>query len=299
VSDLEFSSAQLSSLLIRVMGGGRDLGSHLRALIGNTVLIVLVFKSEMVSAGCCTSKVVASGTSDVRDGTYTLNGTSYNLPVFCKDSCVYTKDGTTPDDLYCFGEGDLDSECFAPLPDPTVPQGVPGGGGGGEEVAPPGGYYYNSLPGAENRSLRCGEVISVVTEDWSTRLDLADMNDVLASYNAWSSSKLRFDRIDGESTGDVNFDHLVGIFATADNGAIFRLDVKAPTDPSTTAVTARLRVTNGDGTECVGSVVYGTEYGILSEDGTKRLDIGAQGAGTATPWDEANSNTRLHVNPLA
>ena len=84
-----------------------------------------------------------------------------------------------------------------------MPQGVPGGGGGGEEVAPPGGYYYNSLPGkvkhkgiksltiqilgAENRSLRCGEVISVVTEDWSTRLDLADMNDVLASYNAWSS----------------------------------------------------------------------------------------------------------------
>ena len=28
-------------------------------------------------------------------------------------------------------------------------------------------------------------------------------------------SKLRFDRIDGESVGDVNFDHLVGIFATA------------------------------------------------------------------------------------
>ena len=28
-------------------------------------------------------------------------------------------------------------------------------------------------------------------------------------------SKLRFDRIDGESVGDVHFDHLVGIFAAA------------------------------------------------------------------------------------
>merc|ERR1719312_179025 len=84
-------------------------------------------------------------------------------------------------------------------------------------LAPPGGYYYNSLPGDVNRSLVCGEVISVVTEDRSTILDLGDMQEVLASYIAWSSSKLRFDRIDGESVGDVYFDHLVGIFATADN----------------------------------------------------------------------------------
>eukprot|EP00092_Neocalanus_flemingeri_P033996 GFUD01036967.1.p1 GENE.GFUD01036967.1~~GFUD01036967.1.p1 ORF type:complete len:248 (-),score=51.31 GFUD01036967.1:60-803(-) len=232
------------------------------------------FKGELVSAGCCTSKVVNSGTSDIRDGAYTLNGSSYNLPVFCKDACVYTKDGTTTDDLFCFGDGDLDSECFAPLPDPTAPQGAPLEGGGGEGVAPPGGYYYNSLPGNETRALTCGEALSLVTEDRSTRLDLADMQEeVPASYNVWSSSKLRFDRIDGESTGDVLFDHLVGIFATADNGAIFRLDVKAPTDPSTTAATARLKVTSGDGTACTGNVEYGTEYALFSEDGTQRLDI--------------------------
>ena len=48
-------------------------------------------------------------------------------------------------------------------------------------------FLMIKISGAENRSLICGEVISVVTEDRSTRLDLADMNDVLASYNAWSS----------------------------------------------------------------------------------------------------------------
>ena len=80
----------------------------------------------------------------------------------------------------------------APLPDPTVPQGAPAAGGGVEEVAPPGGYYYNSLPGTENRSLMCGELVSVLTEDRSTRLDLADMNEVLASYNAWSSRSTKF-----------------------------------------------------------------------------------------------------------
>eukprot|EP00091_Calanus_sinicus_P024855 TRINITY_DN9156_c0_g1_i1.p1 TRINITY_DN9156_c0_g1~~TRINITY_DN9156_c0_g1_i1.p1 ORF type:complete len:122 (-),score=26.10 TRINITY_DN9156_c0_g1_i1:103-468(-) len=92
------------------------------------------------------------------------------------------------------------------------------------------------------------------------------------------------------------FDHLVGVFATADNGAIFRLDVKAASDNiDTTAITARLKVTNGDGTTCTGNVQYGTEYALFSEDGTKRLDIGTQGAGTPTAWDMANSNTRLHV----
>merc|ERR1711892_189321 len=266
----------------------------------SVIFLIVLFKSELVSAGCCTSKVVDSGASDVRDGKYTLNGTSYNLPVFCKDTCVYTKDGTSVDDLYCFGEGDLDSECFAPLDDPTGPQGAPqeGGGGGGGEVAPPGGYYYNKLPGSVNTELACSQVISIVAEDRSTRLDLSDLKeDVPASYNVWSSSKLRFDRIDGESTGDVRFDHLVGIFATADNGAIFRLDVTAPTDPSTTAASARLKVTSADGTACTGNVKYGTEYAIFSEDGTKRLDIGTKGAGTATAWDQANSNTRLHANP--
>jgi len=263
------------------------------------VLFFFVLQSDSAFGGCCTSKKVDSGTNDARDGSYTLNGTSYDLPVFCKDTCVYTKDGTDLDDLYCFGDGDLDSECIAPLSDPTAPQGAPLADNGGGDVVPPGGYYFNKLPGSETRALVCGEVISIVTEDRSTMLDLADMNEVLASYNAWSSSKLRFDRIDGESTGNVQFDHLVGLFATADNGAIFRLDVKASTEPSSSSSTARLKVKNGDGSDCTGNVQYGTEYGIFTEDGSKRLDIGTKGAGSPTTWDIANSNTILHVNALA
>ena len=41
------------------------------------------------------------------------------------------------------------------------------------------------------------------------------------------------------SSGQVQFDHLVGLFATADNGAIFRLDVAAGVETATTVATAK------------------------------------------------------------
>ena len=48
-----------------------------------------------------------------------------------------------------------------------------------------------------------------------TKLDLSAMSSLVAAdYEAWSSTKLVFDRIDGPSDGEVMFDHLVGIFAT-------------------------------------------------------------------------------------
>ena len=56
-------------------------------------------------------QVVNTGTGDPRDGSYSLNGSSENLPLFCGDDCLYTKDGSSPDDLYCFGPGDVDSTC--------------------------------------------------------------------------------------------------------------------------------------------------------------------------------------------
>ena len=55
--------------------------------------------------------MVETAAGDLRDGTYTLNGTSTDLPVFCADECVYTKDGASPQDFYCFGPGDVDSTC--------------------------------------------------------------------------------------------------------------------------------------------------------------------------------------------
>ena len=60
------------------------------------------------------SQVVETGSGDVRDGTYSLNGTSTELPVFCADECVYTKDGASGQDFYCFGPGDVDSTCEVP-----------------------------------------------------------------------------------------------------------------------------------------------------------------------------------------
>merc|ERR1740131_747129 len=84
---------------------------------------------KKVWATCCTTKVVNSGTGDARDGVYILNTTLPNLPVFCQDQCVYTKNGTNPQDLYCFGDGDLDSECYAPQAEITPPQGLPDNGG--------------------------------------------------------------------------------------------------------------------------------------------------------------------------
>ena len=69
----------------------------------------LDFLSERAKSDCL--QVVETGTADVRDGTYTLNGTSSSLPVFCSDECVYTKDGASPHDFYCFGAGDIDSTC--------------------------------------------------------------------------------------------------------------------------------------------------------------------------------------------
>ena len=54
---------------------------------------------------------------------------------------------------------------------------------------------------------------------------------------------------------------------------------------------------SGDGSSCTGSVQYGVEYGVFTEDMNNRLDIGETGAGTLTPWDEHTSSTRFHLNP--
>jgi len=255
-------------------------------------------------AGCCGSKVVDSGTGDARDGIYNLTTTRFDLPVFCGDACVYSKVGSTPEDLYCFGDGDLDSMCYAPVEDNvTPPQVAPGGGGGGvENEIPAGEYYTNNLPGSNTGSLQCNILFSVENEDRQSRLDLAAMGALVTfspANNIWSARKLRFTRIDGESSGEVKFDHLVAVFATSDIGSILRLDIKAATATSTDVTTSRLMVKNGDSTDCSGPVTYETEYGIFSEDGVYTLDIGEEGtAGQKTPWDQANGNTRFHLNPL-
>ena len=55
----------------------------------------------------------------------------------------------------------------------------------------------------------------ILDEDRLGKLDLnlAKNLGVAANNTAWSSTRLKFERIDGESSGDVHFDHLVKITA--------------------------------------------------------------------------------------
>lgn len=183
-------------------------------------------------------KVVDTGTGDPRDGSYSLNGSNANLPLFCGDDCVYTKDGSSPDDLYCFGPGDVDSTCSAPVTDPVAPEGAPEADRGETgEGAPPGEYYFNRYPGQENRALLCGESLSLLTEDRMNKLDLALENG--PEDSGMFSTSLRFERIDGPSSGQVKFSHLLAIMATASTGAMFRLEIRGETGSSSDSATTR------------------------------------------------------------
>jgi len=266
-----------------------------------TFVVFIPLEASLVASSCCNTKVVDSGTGDDRDGTYYYNGTRSDLPVFCGDECVYTKEGSTPDDLFCFGLGDLDSQCFEPFTEGvTAPNRAPEGEN--EPEVPEGEYYFNRLPGDDTSILQCGQLFSIVNEDRQSRLDLNEMG-ALVSFgpdNTWTARKLTFKRIDGESAGEVQFDHLVGVFATSDAGAILRLNIKTATPTSTDTATSRFIVKNGDGTPCSGGVTYETEYTFFSEDAAYILDIGTEGtAGSVTGWDVASADTRFHLNSLA
>jgi len=266
-------------------------------LICVSVIILIIRIDSGLSNTCCLQKLVNTGTNDARDGRYSYNGTNAALPVFCADECVYTKDGEEASgDLYCFGPGDLDSECVAPgstlPPDPEEAPSNGGGSGGSNKdtvLVPSGEYYYNSNPGSSNRSVQCGEEISVLTEDRLGKLDLSLVAalSVAAASTAWST-KIKFDRIDGESSGDVQLDHLMGIFASSDTGALYRLQISEPALISSSASTTKLVVKAGDGSDCSGAVQYGQQYGLFTGD--QRLDIG-----TGALWDQASSATRLHL----
>jgi len=262
--------------------------------------LLLGLHASLVASNCCTTKVVDSGTGDARDGTYNLNGTRIDLPVFCGDECVYTKLGSTPDDIYCFGLGDLDSQCFEPVTESvTAPNRAPEGEI--EQEVPAGEYYFNRLPGDDSSSLQCDQLFSIVNEDRQSRLDLSSMG-ALVSFgpeNSWTARKLTFKRIDGESTGEVQYDHLVGVFATSDAGAVLRLNIKTATPTSTDTATSRLFAKNGDGTPCTGAVTYETEYAFFTEDLAYILDIGTEGTGgSVTGWDTATADTRFHLNNI-
>ena len=103
--------------------------------------------------------------------------------------------------------------------------------------APPGEYYFNRYPGQENRALLCGESLSLLTEDRMNKLDLALENG--PEDSGMFSTSLRFERIDGPSSGQVKFSHLLAIMATASTGAMFRLEIRGETGSSSDSATTR------------------------------------------------------------
>ena len=61
---------------------------------------------------------------------------------------------------------------------------------------------------------------------------------------------------------------------------------------------SRLKVMAGDGSACQGSVEYGQEYRLVTEDGDTTLALDT-GSVEATAWDVATVTTRLHLQPAA
>ena len=98
---------------------------------------------------------------------------------------------------------------------------------------------------------------SIVTEGRLAKLDLATQGSlVTADSSSWSATKLRFVRIDGASSGDVHFDHLVAVFAkkyeieiillkdlyfysSSSAGVDYRLKISGEDPPSTDTTTSK------------------------------------------------------------
>ncbi|XP_023348562.1 uncharacterized protein LOC111717295 [Eurytemora carolleeae] len=75
------------------------------------VFFVFSFVEVIVATDCCAKKEISGGGNE-KDGTYvlkTLLEDTSNLPIECKDGCVYTKDG---EGEYCYKVGTMESECY-------------------------------------------------------------------------------------------------------------------------------------------------------------------------------------------
>jgi len=238
-------------------------------------------------ASCCQAKEVLG--TDARSGRYSFSRDDYGLPPYCTEPCVYTKDNGNNQDTFCFGEGDLSSTCLANVTeDVTAPPGVP------DQLRiapPPGAYLYNSLEGDNMEAVQCQDDLAVLDGDRYHRLDLAALPE--ASLDTWSTAKLRFVRLDGLNIGTVRYNHLVGLFATRDDDVQFRLNLNIPTTSDVDTSTSRFQIRVGGGSVCSGEVTYNTEYGLFTEDGNNRLDIGH-----LTSWEESDTSTQLHLVKL-
>ncbi|XP_023335535.1 uncharacterized protein LOC111706837 [Eurytemora carolleeae] len=262
------------------------------------VVIILQLQAiALVYSNCCTKKLVdgADG-SDTRAGIYLFNMTNFDLPTYCKNECLYVKDGDDTGELFCFGEGDLNSQCTGEITEEVNAPPANNVQSAANKFIP--GYLTNDMPGANTNEIMCGETISISDELWERVLDIDAMGTKVAatSPSSWSNSGLIMKREDGPSTGAVSYNHLISVWVEDPaSEKMYLLNLNMPTGRQTNNAFTRFKIVNADGSACTGSLQYETAFRLVTEDDQFMLDLSSD---VLLSWMDASSNTRLHFfNP--
>jgi len=260
------------------------------------LLGIVLSQISLIDASCCSIKIVPG--SDPRSGKYLYNSTNFDLPSYCNDQCAYQKEGDTSDDLYCFGSGDLSSQCSGDFigdnktfnDGPDLEQRLREIDDDDELQL---GYYESNYAGNNTENVTCGDIFRLTDEMVTSLFTVTSGSAVAVSDTAWSNSEIVLRRLDGESSGSVAYNHLVGIFAkSTDDGRWYRLKITSGADTTTNDVNTRFKVVSADGTDCTGNVEYEKKMRIVTEDGSKMIDIGKP---EKVSWIESGQNTRFHL----
>jgi len=112
----------------------------------------------------------------------------------------------------------------------------------------------------------------------------------------WSNSEILLRRLDGESSGTVLYNHLVGIFAkSTDDNRWYRLKITSGANTTINDVNTRFKIVSADGSNCNGNAEYEKKIRIVTEDGSKMIDIKKP---EKVSWIESGENTRFHLESV-
>ena len=150
-------------------------------------------------------------------------------------------------------------------------------------------------------AIKYGETVGVFSSTRPFRLDIgtwAMKKNVPASHESWAT-KLRIKRLDGESSGPVRTEHVVGIFS--EDGRK-RLDIgtasmKKDISASHESWATMLKILPVGGSKKAGDAIdYGDLVGVFSSTRPFRLDIGSD---ALNPQDASHNSwaTRLKIDP--
>ena len=145
-----------------------------------------------------------------------------------------------------------------------------------------------------------GQLVGVFSEGYEARLDVgsaAMKQQIPATHESWAT-RLRIQRLDGPSTGDVEDTHVIGIF---DENNSTRLDVggasmKQQIPASSMGWGTQLKIWpyNNDKSKANSRVRYGDLIGVFDANDNLRLDIGGA-ACNPTPSSHNSWATRLRI----